>query len=227
MVAADDGTSYLALRTAVSDASRRLASEGLLIGTAGNVSVRAADVIAITGTGVVLADADAGDVVIVHASGRIVDGPLAPSSELEMHLNAYASDDTVQAVVHTHGPAATAVSLVVDELPCLHYQQLALGGAVPVVPFFVFGSSELAEAVREALEDKRAVILANHGSVTVGGTLHEAVENALLAEWAAELYLRASASGQPRSLTDEQQMAVVAAVLSSDYGQKKKSQDEQ
>jgi L-fuculose-phosphate aldolase len=196
-----------------------------LIGTAGNVSVREGHAIAITATGVVLADAQAADVVIVDASGVVVDGLLAPSSELGMHLNAYASDDTVRAVVHTHAPAATAVSLIVDELPCLHYQQLALGGAVPVVPFYVFGSSELAEAVREALEDKRAVILANHGSVTVGGTLHEAMENALLVEWAAELYLRASASGQPRSLTDEQQLAVVTAVISSGYGHTK-SKDE-
>ncbi len=126
-------------RIHVAAVCRALAADGLVKGTAGNVSVRVDEGIAITATGVVFADAVADDVVIVGDDRRLRQGSLAPSSELDLHLAAYA-DDAVEAVVHTHAPAAVAVSLISDRLPCVHYQQLTLGGEIEVVPFSVFGS---------------------------------------------------------------------------------------
>jgi L-fuculose-phosphate aldolase len=211
-------------RRAVARASNGLAGEGLLIGTAGNVSVRAGEHVAVTATGVVLGAATPDDVTVVDLDGTVVAGELAPTSELELHLGIYRRHDA-GAVVHTHAPNATAVSLVLDELPCVHYQQLALGGAIRVAPFAVFGSAELAAETLKVLEGKAAALLANHGAVTHGPTLEAAVDNALLLEWACGLYVRAATLGAPRVLDHEQQDAVVTAAVRSGYGRPRRIED--
>lgn len=207
----------MSAREDVAAAARRLAAEGLLVGTAGNVSVRDDDRVAVTGTGVVLAQCRPEDVTTVSTSGAVVEGTLVPTSELSLHLAVYARTDAT-AVVHTHAPCSTAVACVLDELPVLHYQQLLLGGAIRVAPYATFGTPELAEHVAAALRDRQAALLANHGSVAVGADLGEAVERALLLEWLAALHLRASALGAPRVLTDEQQADVVMQAVRRSYG---------
>lgn len=206
-------------RKRVAAVCRALAADGLVKGTAGNVSVRVDGGIAITATGVVFAEAVADDVVIVGEDRHLMLGHLAPSSELDLHFAAY-TDDAVGAVVHTHAPAAIAVSLVSDRLPCVHYQQLTLGGEIEVVPFSVFGSRELAETTGDALSSANAVILAHHGAVTTGRDLADAVAHTALLEWACDIYLRARAAGDPAELSPAQQADVVAAAVATGYGQK-------
>ncbi len=210
-------------RRAVARACHGLAGEGLLIGTAGNVSVRAGEHVAVTATGVVLGRATPADVTVVSLDGDVVAGDLAPTSELELHLGIYRRYGA-GAVVHTHSPQATAVSLVLDELPCVHYQQLALGGSIRVAPFAVFGSPELAGQTLAALEGKAAALLANHGAIAHGPTLETAVDNALLLEWACGLYVRAATLGAPRQLDAQQQDAVVAAAVQRGYGRPRPAQ---
>lgn len=204
-------------RADIARACRALAAQGLVKGTAGNVSVRVAGGIAITATGVVFAEAAVDDVVIVGDDGRIVAGDLAPSSELGLHRAAYA-DEAVGAVVHTHAPAAVALSLVSDRLPCVHYQQLALGGEIDVVPFSVFGSAELAADAGRALAGANAVILAHHGAVTTGRDLAEAISNTTVLEWACDIYLRARGAGEPAELSASQQASVIATAVATGYG---------
>lgn len=208
------------LRASVAAASRTLAEHGLLIGTAGNVSARSGDVVAVTATGAVLADAAVDDVTVVDLSGAVVEGSLAPTSELALHLGVLraAPPDRVAAVVHTHAPKATALSLVLDELPVVHYQQLTLGGPLRVAPFHAFGTPELAAAVGAALDGRLAALMANHGAVALGPDLAGAIENALLVEWLADLYLRAAVVGVPRPLDDAQQQAVIAHATRLGYG---------
>ena len=205
------------MREAVAAAARRLAAEGLLIGTAGNVSVREGDRIAVTGTGVDLAGCTADDVTVVDLAGSTVEGRLVPTSELDLHLGLYAEAEA-NAVVHTHAPWSTAVACVLDELPVLHYQQLSLGGSIRVAPYATFGTRELAVAVRTALEGRHAALMANHGSVALGDDLDQAVERALLLEWLAALHHRASALGTPRLLTDQQQEDVILQAIDRNYG---------
>ena len=208
-------------REQVAAASRRLAAEGLTPGTAGNVSARHEDRVAISPTGAVLAELDAGDVAVVDLDGNQVDGPLAPTSELGLHLGVYRRYDA-GAVVHTHAPMATAIACVLkDELPCVHYQMLMLGGAVRIAPYRTFGTSALAEAVIEALEGHTAALMANHGAITYGVHMKSAVENMLLLEWACSVYWHAAALGKPTALDAEQLEAVVQQVVSSGYGQTK------
>lgn len=212
-------------RSAVAAASRRLAREGLLIGTAGNVSVLAGDHVAVTATGADLSTVTAEEVSVVDRSGRVVLGDLEPTSEIDLHLGVYSRHDATS-VVHTHAPMATALSCVLEELPCIHYQQLLLGGAVRVAPYATFGTPELATSVVEALTGRQAALMANHGSVTTGASLEKAVENALLLEWLCEVYRHASAVGDPQVLDEDQQLAVITAAVERKYGSTKPAKEE-
>jgi L-fuculose-phosphate aldolase len=205
------------LRAEVARAARRLADAGLLIGTAGNVSARDGDRVAVTATGVVLGECSPADVTVVAPDGTVLEGDLVPTSEIDLHLGLYATTPT-RAVVHTHAPYSTALACVLDELPVIHYQQLLLGGTVRVAPYATFGSPELAAHVWDALVKRQAALMANHGSVAVGSTLDKAVEHAELLEWLATLHHRASVLGTPRVLTDAEQEAVVLAALQRSYG---------
>lgn len=190
-------------REAVAAAARQLASEGLVLGTAGNVSVRRGDLIAITPTGAVLSELAADEVVVIDARGVPVEGGLAPTSELALHLGAYRRFDA-GAVVHTHAPVASALSCVLEELPVVHYQMIALGGSVRVAPYATFGSDELAEQTLDALAGRQAALMSNHGAVTIGADLATAVEHSRLLEWSATVWWRAAALGTPRVLDEEQ-----------------------
>lgn len=209
----------LSLRAEIAEAARTLAEAGLLIGTAGNISAREGDTVAVTATGVRLGDCTADDVTLVDLDGTVVEGRLRPTSELDLHLAIHtAGGATGQAVVHTHAPFATAIACVLDELPVLHYQQLLLGGAIRVADYATFGTPALAANTLAALTDRRAALMANHGSVSVGDSLDQAVDHAMLLEWLAELHHRAAALGTPRVLDDAQQAAVIEQALTRNYG---------
>ena len=204
-------------REQVAAAARRLAADGLVAGTSGNVSARAGDHVAVTPTGAVLADLDAAQVTVVDLDGTVVHGDLAPTSEVGLHLGVYRRYDA-GAVVHTHAPVATALSCVLDELPCVHYEMLLLGGSVRVAPYATFGSPELAESVLDALEGRTAALMANHGAVTCGADVAGALRATELLEWAATVFWRASSLGEPRVLDAAQQQAVIDYAVSSRYG---------
>jgi L-fuculose-phosphate aldolase len=208
-------------RLAIARACRRLAADGLVIDTAGNVSAAGEDdLIAITPTGAVLADLQPGDVAVVDRAGTLVDGPLAPTSELDLHLGIYERHGA-GAVVHTHAPMATALSCVLDELPCVHYSMLLLGGTVPVAPYETFGTPELADAVVESLVGHTAALMANHGAVSFAENVDNAVERMELLEWACTVYWRARAIGEPNTLDSDARAAVVKVAIERGYGETK------
>jgi L-fuculose-phosphate aldolase len=205
-------------REQVAAACRRLAAEGLVVGTAGNVSTRSGEHVAISATGAVLADATPEQVTVVDLDGGVVEGEFAPTSELDLHLGVYRRYDA-GAVVHTHAPVGTALSCVLDgELPCVHYQMLLLGGPVRVAPYATFGTPELAESVLDALDGRTGALMANHGAITHGPDLDTALDLTLLLEWACEVYWRAAAVGAPRELDEGQRQAVVEAAVARRYG---------
>jgi L-fuculose-phosphate aldolase len=202
---------------AVAAAARRLAAERLVLGTAGNVSARAGELVAVTPTGAVLAELEPHQVVVVSLEGQTVHGDYAPTSEIELHLGAYRRHGA-GAVVHAHSPVSTALACVLDELPLVHYQMLALGGPVRVAPYATFGTPELAQLTLDALEGRAAALMANHGMIAVGPDLGAAVDNALLLEWACDLYWRAAAIGQPRTLDAGQAQDFIDALTARGYG---------
>jgi L-fuculose-phosphate aldolase len=204
-------------RRRVADAARRLAAEGLVLGTAGNVSERSGELVAVTPTGAVLEQVTPEDVVVVDLDGAPVDGDLAPTSELGLHLGAYRRYGA-GAVVHAHSPYGSALACVLDELPVVHYQMLALGGAVRVAPYATFGSPELAELTLDALKDRAAALMSNHGTIALGADAGTALETACLLEWACTVYWRAASLGVPRTLDDSQLRAVIDTVAARGYG---------
>ena len=205
------------LREQVAAASRSLAAAGLVRATSGNVSARDGDRIAVTPTGGVLAELTAEQIAVVDLDGAVVEGALAPTSEIGLHLGVYERYDA-GAVVHTHAPVATALSTVLDELPCVHYEMLGLGGSVRVAPYRTFGTAELHDAVLEALEGRTAALMANHGALTYGGDLAAAVEATHLLEWACTVYWRAAAIGRPRALSEKELRDFGAALVERGYG---------
>jgi L-fuculose-phosphate aldolase len=211
------GLSRMAEREQVAAACRRLAAAGLVHRTAGNVSVRAGDAIAITPTGAELAALAAADVTLIDPAGRVIDGARAPTSELDLHLAVYERHGA-GAVVHTHAPVATALACVLDELPCVHYEMVALGGPVRVAPYETFGTPALAAAAVAALEGRTAALLANHGTIAFGADLDAAVRATELLEWAATVYWRAAQVGTPRALDERQRQDVVDVAMARDYG---------
>lgn len=186
-------------RERLAAASRRLAALGLAHGTSGNVSLRAGDRIVVTPTGAALEHLDAAQVAVVDLDGTLVHGPLAPTSELALHLGAYRRADT-GAVVHAHPPIATALACVLDELPLVHYQMVAFGGPVRVAHYETFGTERLADVTLDALEGRTAVLMANHGTLTCGADLAQAMDHARLLEWVCGVYWRARTLGVPRTL---------------------------
>jgi L-fuculose-phosphate aldolase len=183
-------------RHAVVAACRRLVDDRLVVGTAGNVSVRVGDLVAVTPSGV-----DYGrlrpELVGVHRlDGAPVEAPLAPTSELPLHLTVYRSTNA-QAVVHHHAVASTALSLVVDAIPTSHYYSALFGGQVRVAPYATFGSEALAEHVAAALAGRTGALMSNHGAVCIGATLERAYERARYLDWLCDVQLRAMSTGRP------------------------------
>lgn len=204
-------------RERVAAAARRLAEHGLTFGTSGNISEREGDLVAISPTGAVLGGLHGDEVAIVDLEGAHVDGPLAPTSEIALHLGAYRRY-RAGAVVHSHPPTATALSCVLDELPAIHYQMVELGGSVRVARYATFGTQELARLTLDALEGRFAALMANHGALTYGDELDAAVQRTLLLEWACTLYWRAAAVGSPRGLDPQQLEAVSDSLRQRNYG---------
>jgi L-fuculose-phosphate aldolase len=212
------GTPVEEARQRIAAASRRLAAEGLVHGTAGNISERVEEAVAVTPTGGDLATLTAEQVAVVDLDGDQLDGDLLPTSELALHLGIYRRYDA-GAVVHTHAPFSTAVACVLEgELPLVHYQLLALGGSVRIAPYATFGTPELADKTVAALEGRSAALMANHGAITYGPDLDGAVAQSSLLEWGCTLYWRAAALGVPRALDERQQQEFVETVTRRGYG---------
>jgi L-fuculose-phosphate aldolase len=126
-----------------------------------------------------------------------------PSSEWLLHRSIYRRTNAL-AIVHTHSIAAAAVSTLVDELPAIHYYIARFADSVPVAPYALFGTAELADLVGQAAEGSTGVLMRNHGAVVYGNTLDVALERAATLEWLCEVWLRATSVGRPSIVTPEQ-----------------------
>ena len=205
------------LRAEVTAVCGQLTAAGLIPGTSGNVSARHGDLVAVTPSGLDYAALTAGLVGVHRLDGAPVEAPLQPTSELPLHLRVYVATGAA-AIVHTHSPAATAVSALVDEIPAVHYYVALFGGPVAVAPYATYGTDELATNVVAAMRGRTGCLMANHGAVTIGPDLATAYSRAVYLEWLCDVYLRAASAGTPRLLPPDEIDRVVAKVAS--YGQR-------
>jgi L-fuculose-phosphate aldolase len=200
--------------------SARLVDDGLAVGSAGNISVRVGDAVAITPSGIGYHEMEPDDVCVVAPDGTPVHTPQDPSSETPMHLAVYAAT-TATAVVHTHSAEVIALSSARAELPAIHYAIAQLGGPIRVARYVRFGSAGLAQAAVEALAGRRAAILQNHGAITYGTGLPQAYDRALLLEWLARVYRLALDYGEPRILSADELAEVAAESRRRRYGERR------
>jgi L-fuculose-phosphate aldolase len=197
-----------ALREQLVRALRHLDTLGMNRGSTGNLSQRCGTGMLITPTGMGADELQPNDLVWVGDDGS-VRGDWQPSSEWRFHRAIYAARPDLHAVVHTHAPHATAVACLRRDLPAFHYMVAVAGGdSVPCTPYHTFGTEALSQAVALALRDRQACLMANHGLVTAGVELAQAMKITQEIEVLCEIYLKALAVGEPVIL-DAAQMAEV------------------
>lgn len=204
-------------RLEVVEACQYLSDNGLVVGTAGNVSIRVDDRVVISPSGVNYRSMTADDVAVVNIDGTAIDARLKPSSELPLHLAIYHGTAHCT-VVHTHSPASTALSTVVDVVPSSHYYTGLFGGRVRVAPYARFGTDELADNVMSALVDRTAALMSNHGAILVGADLTKVLEQVPYLEYVCDVQLRAGSYGSPVKLLGDDEIQRVVAGLEG-YGQ--------
>ena len=208
-------------REALVDYGKKLSLEGLCPGTSGNLSVYDPDsgLMAITPSGLNYFETCPEDIVITDLSGNIADGGRRPSSELNLHAAFYRAKPEARSVVHTHSVFCTTLGILGEPIRAVHFMIGAANSReIPLAPYVTFGTEELAETAVRFCGGSKAVLLANHGLVTCGGSLADAFELAVTLEYVAQLQYRARCAGSPNVLDDEQVDAAIERFRS--YGQK-------
>lgn len=197
---------YEELKKEIVDVLRFMEDRGLNHGRSGNVSVRVkgVDHVLITPSGLPKARLSAGDIVVVSMSGEIFEGSRKPTVELPLHTTIYREYEYFNAVIHAHPIYATALAIAREPLPpVVEEAVLYIGGEVRVAEYAPFGSRELAENVVKALKDRTATILPNHGVVTCGRNLEEALEVLVLVERLSQSYILSKMLGKITKPPDE------------------------
>lgn len=215
------------LKEAVWRTARQMVADGIAHRAQGNISLRdpASGLIAVTPSAIAYDRLQVDDIVVVDLDGRVVEGEWRPTSELPLHLAFYRARADVAAVVHSHAPYATLFGVIDEALPMLLTEAAAcLDGPVPVAPYCRPGTWELAESAVRIADTGNAVILANHGLVTVGADLDAAYDASLAVETTARLAWMARAMGAGIHALDKKEAAAVRAACLSSYAAKKRDE---
>ena len=199
----------VALRQRIIDACHDLERSGLNRGTSGNVSCRERDHFLITPSGVPVPQLRSESIVAMGFKGEII-GEGKPSSEWHFHLDLLKNRPELNAIVHTHSPHATALACLREDLPAFHYMIAIAGGdSVRCAPYALFGTEALSAHAENAMKDRKACLLANHGLIAAGRDLDEAMAVATEIESLCQQYLLARQTGQPVLLSSEEMLAVI------------------
>ena len=186
----------------VLETKRKMVAKGLVIGNEGNVSLRLVDsnvnaLLAITPSGRDCDSLNPGDMIIVNFGGRKVDGEFEPSMETMLHIEIYKNRKDVNAIIHAHPLYCSVMAVVGREIPSiLDDQVIFLGGDIGIAAYARAGSQALVKNVVRALGDKNAVIMANHGCLSVGKDVKEAFTNCEILEKTAKIYAHALSLGE-------------------------------
>ncbi len=214
-----------ALRDAVIATARAMNASGLNRGRAGNVSARyrndGFDGFLMTPSGVPYDTLTTPDIVAMRADGTVRDaGARVPSTEWHSHRALYAARPDAHAVVHAHSMFATTLACLKREIPAFHYMVARAGGNdIRCAEYATFGTDALAGSAVQALEGRKACLLAHHGLIALGADLAAALEVAAIVEELAEMYWRALQIGEPETLGDAEMHRVAANFADYDKSQ--------
>lgn len=205
------------LRQEIIDTALAMSAEGLSPGTSGNVSARWQQGMLITPTGMAYADLIPEDIAFVDGTGK-ASGKRKPSSEWHFHLAAYEVRPDAQAIVHTHSRFATALACTRKPIPAFHYMVAVVGGTdIPLAGYATFGTKALADEVANALKDRKACLMANHGQIACGTSLNHVLSLAREVEELAAQYVAALQAGKPHILGEDEMDDVLERFAT--YGQ--------
>ncbi len=196
------------LREEIVRVTRIVADRGLVRSSDGNISVRLGeDMFLVTPSGLYKMSMEPDDPIVVNMHGEILFGKpgLKPTSELNMHLEVYRQRPDVNAVLHAHPPFATALTIAGIPFPTDFLPEVLIAlGDVPTASYATPGTTELAESIREHIKHHNSVLLSNHGSISVGETLEEALIALERLEHAAYTYYLTCTLGTPNALPGEE-----------------------
>lgn len=209
-------------RELIVEYGKKLITSNLTKGTGGNLSIynRDKQLMAISPSGIDYFETRPEDVVVLNLKGEKIDGDKAPSSEYEMHKIFYENRTDIDAIIHTHTMYATTISCLNWDLPPVHYMIALAGPNVRCAKYATYGTKELAENAFKAMENRKAVLLANHGLLAGAKDLANAFNITEEIEYCAELYYRAKCIGEPVILSEEEMTLMLEKFKT--YGQVKK-----
>lgn len=199
---------------------KKLIDKNLTKGTSGNLSIfnREKELFAITPSGIDYYETRIEDIVIMNLNGNVVEGNKKPSSEYNLHRIFYVNRDDINAIVHAHTVYSTVLSCLKMSLPAVHYMIASAGKDVRCAEYETFGTEELAKNAYDAMRDRKAVLLANHGVLTAGKDIFEAFSILEDVEYVSELYIKAKNLGEPVIIDDKEIEKIIEKFKS--YGQK-------
>lgn len=208
-------------REQIVEYGKKLITSKLTRGTGGNLSIfdREKGLMAISPSGIDYFEIKPEDVVVININGELVEGDKKPSSELDLHRIFYQRRNDIDAMIHTHTMYATTIACLNWELPPVHYMVALAGLNVRCAKYATFGTKELAENAFEAMKDRKAVLLANHGLLAGAKDLLNALNITEEIEYCAELYYRTKSIGEPVILPDEEMKLMLEKFKT--YGQRK------
>jgi len=194
----------------VLETAQKMLEKGLVVGTAGNVSLRLPcegerQSLAITPSARHYNLLSVEEIQVIDFEAKPIEGDLTPSMESMLHIGIYEARKNINAVIHTHSVYASAVSVAGHDIPAILDDQVAfLGGQIKLAGHTLTGSPEQVSSVIAALEDRNAVLLPNHGAVGIGRTMSDAFTACELIEKTARIYLLALSTGKVNLLPDEE-----------------------
>jgi L-fuculose-phosphate aldolase len=194
----------LELRSELCEAGRRLWQKDLIGGAEGNLSVRLSPQrILCTPSGVSKGHLKPNQIVVIDQKGNPV-GEGKPSSEIKMHVRAYAERPDCVAIVHAHPPIATAFALAGEEIPDNLLPEAAIVlGSVPIIPFAMPGTYEVPDSLEPYLADHKTFLLSNHGALALGKSVFDALHRMETLERIAQVVFLARQIDRPRPMPDE------------------------
>lgn len=199
-------------RQAIIDHCLTMNASGLNQGTSGNISIRHENGMLISPTSRPYESLIPADITFVDKDGG-ARGPWAPSSEWRFHHDIYECRREVGAIVHAHPMFCTTLAIMGMEIPAIHYMIAVFGGAtIRCAPYEIYGSQALSKIAIDALEDRKACLLAHHGMIAVGQDMEQAYWLAGELETLARQYHGCLALGTPPLLSEQQIEDVISKI---------------
>ncbi len=179
----------------------KMVEQNLIKGSGGNLSIYIPEDkrVLITPSGLDYYKVTPRDIVVMNLDGTVVEGERKPSSEYQMHLIFYKKREDIRAVVHCHSIFASTIATLGWDIPGAYYLIGVAGGEnVRCAEYATYGTEDLAEKAFNAMKDRYAVLLANHGMLTGGSSLAHAYGKAEDLELCAEIFYRAKLLDNPK-----------------------------